>query len=295
LTKNSESSDKSVLVPDVQGNFDQEIIVEEIQDLRCSSRTRKAREFPDFIVYSVPFEHDIPKAFEESCSSLDKAKRELASKKELASQEENGTWTIIDRPKNAKVIPCKWVFKIQETEGDKPLKYKARLVAKGFSERKGIDYEETFLPTVRKESLRLLFALATQNDLEMVHLDVKTAFLNGKLNKTIYMSLPDGLNIENKENKIFHLQKSVYGLKQASRNWNERFHKALTSLGLKQSKNDSSIYYKHSKDCMIFVSVYVNDFFIFCNNKTEGIFDEYLQNGTFRPYSEMFRDKSYEG
>jgi hypothetical protein len=114
-----------------------------------------------------------------------------------------------------------------------------------------------------------LFALATQNDLEMVHLDVKTAFLNCKLNETIYMSLPYGLNIENKENKVCHLQKSVYGLKQASRNWNEGVHKDLTSFGLKQNKNDSCIYYKHSKDCMIFVSVYVHDFFIFCNNKTE--------------------------
>jgi hypothetical protein len=84
-------------------------------------------------VYSVAFDHDISKTFEEACSSLDKAKWELVIKEELASQKENGTWTIIDRPKNAKVIPCKWVFKIKETKGDKPLKYKARLVAKGFS------------------------------------------------------------------------------------------------------------------------------------------------------------------
>jgi hypothetical protein len=280
VTENSKSSDESVSVPDVtvesendvqevQGNFDQEIIVEKNQDLRRSSRTRKVKEFPDFIVYSVAFDQDIPKTFEEACSSLDKAKWELAVKEELASQEENGTWTIIDRPKNAKVIPCKWVFKIKETEGDKPLKYKARLVAKGFSQRKGIDYEETFSPTVRKGSLRLLFALAAQNDLEMVHLDVKTAFLNGKLDETIYMSVPDGSSIENKENKVCHLQKSMYGLKQASRNWNERVHRDLTSFGLKQSKNDSCVYYKHSKDCMIFVSVYVDDFFIFCNNKIE--------------------------
>jgi hypothetical protein len=137
-TKNSESSDKSVWVPDVQevqGNFGQEIIVEENQDLRRSSRTRKTKEFPYFIVYSVAFDHDIPITFEEACSSLDKAKWEFAIKEELASQEENGTWTIIDRPKNAKVIPWKRVFNIKETEGDKPLKYKARLVAKGFSQR----------------------------------------------------------------------------------------------------------------------------------------------------------------
>jgi hypothetical protein len=110
VIKNSESSDKSVSVPDVQevqGNFDQEIIVEENQDLRRSSRTRQAREFPDFIVYSVAFDHDIPKTFEEACTSLDKAKWELAIKEELASQEENSTWTIVDRPKNAKVILCK--------------------------------------------------------------------------------------------------------------------------------------------------------------------------------------------
>jgi hypothetical protein len=103
----------------------------------------------------------------------------------------------------------------------------------------------------------------------MVHLDVKTAFLNGKLNETTCMSLPDGLSIENKENKVCNLQKSVYGLKQASRNWNERVHKDLTSSGLKQSKDDSCIYYKRSKVCTTFVSVYVDDFFIFCNNETE--------------------------
>jgi hypothetical protein len=77
-----------------------------------------------------------------------------------------------------------------------------------------------------------LFALATQNDIEIVHLDVKIDFLNGKLNETIYISLPHGLNIENKENKVCNLQKSVYGLKQASRNRNERVHKELTSFGL---------------------------------------------------------------
>ena len=123
-----------------------------------------------------------------------------------------------------KVIDSKWVFKVvREKTVDKP-RYKARLCARGFRQQHGIDYNETFAPVIRYDSLRMYLARVAEDDLEMLQIDVRTAFLYGKLEEEIFMKIPDGLDVDGKsENVVCRLNKSLYGLKQAPRCWNTRF------------------------------------------------------------------------
>lgn len=121
-----------------------------------------------------------------------------------------------------------WVFKIKRRTDGSIERHKSRLVAKGYSQRPGIDYKETFSPVIRLESVRILLAIVARDDLEMIHFDVKTAFLYGDLREDIYMRQPRGY--EKDGNLVCKLQKSLYGLKQAPREWNRCFMSFLNSL-----------------------------------------------------------------
>ncbi|CAH2097396.1 unnamed protein product [Euphydryas editha] len=134
----------------------------------------------------------------------------------------NEVWRLVNRPTNKNVIECKWVYKVNHDANGKFVKFKARLVAKGFTQKQGIDYNEIFSPVVRHSSIRILFYLANEYDLYIDHIDVNTAFLNSDLNETIYMEQPEGFSDSKSKDKVCLLQKSIYGLKQASKMWNEK-------------------------------------------------------------------------
>jgi hypothetical protein len=176
---------------------------------------------------------------------------------EIDALAKNGTWDLVDLPPGRKAVKSKWVFKLK-TDG----RYRARLVAKGFTQIPGIDFDETFSPVARFESLRLLLALAALEDWEIHQLDVKSAFLNGVLDEEIYMEQPQGFIIEGEESKVCRLHKAIYGLKQASRAWNLQFHGVLLELGFTRTYSDAGIYvYEHKdKDIgPIFIILYVDD------------------------------------
>lgn len=137
-------------------------------------------------------------------------------------------------------------------------------MAKGYSQKKGIDYEETFAPVVRYSSIRMLLALAVKYNLDIDQMDVVTAFLQSELNEDIYMDIPEGLNYD--KSKVCKLKKSLYGLKQASRCWNQKFDNVLKSFGLKQSKIDPCIYYYVEGEIRMYLSIYVDDILIFSNS-----------------------------
>lgn len=178
---------------------------------------------------------------------------------------EQGTWILTSLPPNRRAIKCKWVFKKKYNTKGEIERYKARLVAKGFSQRDGIDYTETFSPVVRLDSIRLLLALVAKLDLEMVHFVVKTAFLYGHLEETIYMEQPQGY--EKNPRLACLLKKSLYGLKQASRQWNLCFTNFLKRFNLRPLVKDNCIFTRTSNNQdILIIALYVDDVLICCNN-----------------------------
>ena len=140
-------------------------------------------------------------------------------KEELLSIEKNSIWELADLPNRKNPIVVKWIFKTKFQANGSIQKYKAWLVAKGYTQQQGIDYEETFSPVARFETIRLLLALAAQLRWEVYQFDVKSASLNGELEEEVYVSQPEGFVIDGKEKKVYRLRKALYGLKQAPRAW----------------------------------------------------------------------------
>ena len=144
------------------------------------------------------------------------------------------------------------MLKIKRDEAGNIERYKARLVALGFLQKKGRDFAETFSPTPQVALLQTMLAIAAEKDLETDHVDIKTAFLNGDIDCELYIRLPDG--------SCRQLLKGLYGLKQAGRLWNKKFHHTLISLGFKRCQNDPCCYVlrddivliMHVDDCIIF-------------------------------------------
>ena len=130
-------------------------------------------------------------------------------------------------PEKCKSIGVKWIYKIKRNVSGEITRYKARLVAKGFSQIRGIDYEQVFSPVARAESIRIIKATAAQFKWNLHHLDVKSTFLYGYIEKDIYVNQPEVFFKEGKEDFILKLRKALYGLKQAPRAWNSKLDETL--------------------------------------------------------------------
>lgn len=228
------------------------------------NRTPNSR-YNDYVMLSVNDDFE-PETIEEALSCADSAKWRQAILEELKAFEINNAWTLVDKPDSKNVIKNKWVFKIKRNDKNEIIKYKARLVAKGCSQKYGVDFNETFAPVVRQSTIRLLLSIATELDLQAEHLDVATAFLNGDISEEIFMYQPDGFPIGDK-NEVCKLNRAIYGLKQASRSWFLKAKNLLLDLKFKQSKHEQCVFYKNSKHSFLIVALYVDDFFLFFNDK----------------------------
>ena len=147
---------------------------------------------------------------EAALSTPERAKWLKAMQREMKLLDENNVWELVELPSGCKPVGSTWAFKVKTDEDGKVERYKARLVAQGFIQKYGTDYNETFCPVVRLESIHTLIALSVQYELHQV--DLTTAFLNGELEKEVYMSLPEGFG---REHLVCRLKKSLYGLKQS--------------------------------------------------------------------------------
>lgn len=202
-----------------------------------------------------------PTYYAEAKASEDWEKWDLASDDEMDSLIKNGTWVLVKRPKDRKVISCKWLYKLKPgmTEED-PKRHKARLVARGFTQKEGIDYHEVFAPVVKHVSIRTLLSLVVNLDLELEQMDVKPAFLHGNLEENLYMEQPEGYEEKSKPDHVCLLKKSLSGLKQSPRQWNKRFDEFMTLNGYKRSQRDACVYTAEGSDgSLVYLLLYVDD------------------------------------
>ena len=144
-------------------------------------------------------------------------------KEEYKLIQDNNVWELVSLPTSAKPIGCKWIFKSKRDSNGYLERYKARLVAKGITQNEGIGYKETFSPISMKDSFRTIMTLVAHFDLELHHMDIKRTFLNGDIDKTIYMVQPENFVSEDPKNMVCKLTKSIYGLKHASHQWYFKF------------------------------------------------------------------------
>ncbi|KAL9451744.1 hypothetical protein AB3S75_013334 [Citrus x aurantiifolia] len=136
---------------------------------------------------------------------------------EITALEKNNTWTLTHLPDGKKAIGSRWVYKIKYQSDGTIERYKARLVAKGYTQTEGIDYHATFSPVAKLVTVRALLSLAAVKGWILEQLDASNAFLQGDLEEEVYMQVPQGFSKQG-EHLVCKLNKSIYGLKQASRN-----------------------------------------------------------------------------
>ena len=185
---------------------------------------------------------------------------------ELQALQANGTWTLTLLPAGKIPIGCRWVYKVKLRSDGSVKRYKARLVAKGFTQLEGIDYQDTFSPTAKIISVRCLLSLVAARGWPLHQMDVNNAFLHGDLAEEIYMSLPPGHQRQGEQNLVYRLHKSLYGLKQASRQWFAKFSEAICSAGFVQSRADYSLFTKTQGKLFTALLIYVDDILITGND-----------------------------
>jgi hypothetical protein len=171
-----------------------------------------------------------------------------AVKAELTAHEKNGTFLSIKAlPRGRSAIPARWVFKLKRGPNGEVTRYKARLVAKGFRQRASIDFDETFAPTLRSTTFRLLCAFCVRHRLALHQMDVSTAFLVPELDYEIYMNLPEQDIVDEHlpdfaRPKLVRLSKALYGLVNSPRLWYQHLSATLTSMDFAQSVSDPCLW-----------------------------------------------------
>lgn len=185
---------------------------------------------------------------------------------EFESLEDRGVFELMKCPTGRTPIGCKWILKTKRNSDGTIERHKARLVAKGYSQRFGVDFNETFAPVARLESLRLVTAIAAEEKMDLYQLDITMAYIYGDLNEEIYMKQADYFVKPDKENYVYKLKKSLYGLKQSGRQWFQKLHEALIELGLQQMNFDPCVYFKVDGSDKLYLIVYVDDLIFATSN-----------------------------
>lgn len=237
-----------------------------VPPVRLIDEISKARQLIDQI--SIAQEVVEPKTYSQALESDQKVQWLTAMQEEIEAHENNDTWCIVDLPAGKTAIGGKWVFKAKTGADGEIERYKARYVAQGFSQKYGEDYDEVFAPVVSITTFRVLLSLAAKRKMKVYHFDAKTAFLNGKLTETIYMKQPDGFH-NGDESKVCLLRRSIYGLKQAAKSWNDTLNNVLLEAGFQQSYNDPCLYSKKINGQYCYVIVYVDDLIVACYTKEQ--------------------------
>ena len=204
-----------------------------------------------------------PKTYKQAVDSREENDWRRAMQEEIDSINENETWILTSLPPDRKALRGKWVYKIKRGPAGEILRYKARWVVRGFEQREGIDYNETFASVVKPMSYKAIFAIAAANDWEIHQMDVKTAFLYGRVDEEIYVEQPTGL--DDGSTRVCKLKKALYGLKQSSRIWYETITTFFKSHEFVPVNADLSVFVKEG----VIVAIYVDDLIITGSSSSE--------------------------
>ena len=182
---------------------------------------------------------------------------------EMDSLQDRKVWDLVNLPPGCTPVKGRWVYVVKSDD-----RHKACFVAKGFTQIYRIDFEETFSPVARFESVQLLLSIAALEDWEIEALDVKTAFLFGDLDEEIYLKQSEGFIKKGMENKVCHLKKAIYGLKQATLQWNKALHRSLLEMGFVHTLSDPGIYVHFHGQNIIILVIYIDDSLFIGSNKS---------------------------
>ncbi|GJZ58124.1 putative ribonuclease H-like domain-containing protein [Tanacetum coccineum] len=177
-------------------------------------------------------------------------------------------WTLVDLPYGKRAIRTKWVYRNKKDERGVMIRNNARLVAQGYTQKEGIDYDEVFALVARIEEIRLFLAYALFKDFVVYQIDAKSAFLYGKIEEEVYVCQPPGFEDPEFPDKVYKVEKELYGLHQAPRAWYETLSTYLLDNGFQRGQIDKNLFIKRIKSDILLVQVYVDDI-IFGSTKKE--------------------------
>lgn len=214
-----------------------------------------------------------PQTYSQALKSDYKLEWQKAMLEEIESLLKNETWSFEELPPGRNTVKNKWVFRIKVKSDGTIERFKARLVAKGFTQTPGMDYTETFAPTARAESIRIILSITGAEGLFMIQFDIKTTYLNSTIQELIYMDLPTGFEeylhkrFPGCRGKVCRILKGLYGLKQSARGWNKTFSDFLKEYALIQSSADPCIFYSTQVPRLI-LALWVDDGLVVCSDKS---------------------------
>ena len=182
-----------------------------------------------------------------------------AMQEELLQFRIQKVWKLVDLPKGQRAIGTKWVYRNKKDERGIVIKNKARLVAQGYTQEEGIDYDEVFAPVARIEAIRLFLAYASFQRFKVYQMDVKSAFLYGKIEEEVYVCQPPGFEDPKHPDKVYRLDKALYGLHQAPRAWYDTLSTYLLNHDFIRGTIDKTLFIKKEKKAILLVQIYVDD------------------------------------
>ena len=206
---------------------------------------------------------NIPSDYQQAMESPEAEKWQEAMDAEMTALIDNDTFELVPCPTDRQIVGAKWVYTIKTDQNENET-YKARYVAKGYSQIPNIDYQETFAPTARMSTIRTILQHAVQDNLIIHQMDVKTAYLNAPIDREIYIEQPEGFRKSGKNGEalVCKLKKSLYGLKQSGRNWNNLLHDYLANEKYNQSLADPCLYVRTTNGGCVILIVWVDDIII---------------------------------
>ncbi|GJX27265.1 putative ribonuclease H-like domain-containing protein [Tanacetum coccineum] len=182
-----------------------------------------------------------------------------AMQEELLQFKLQEVWTLVELPNRKRAIGTKWVFRNKKDERGIVIKNKARLITQGYTQEEGIDYDKVFARVARIKSIRLFLAYASFKDFVVYHMDVKSAFLYGKIEEEVYVCQPPGFEDPNFPDRVYKVEKALYGLHQAPKAWYETLSTYLLDNGFQRGKIDKTLFIRRDKGDILLVQVYVDD------------------------------------